>query len=78
TEHLWQVDIIAPSEAIRTEQWKYFRYINDPSHEELYDLRADPLETNNLAKDPAHQATLKKLREKMEKKIVEYLKDRVE
>ncbi|MEP1087445.1 MAG: sulfatase, partial [Algoriphagus sp.] len=67
TEHLWQVDIIAPSEAIRTEQWKYFRYINDPSHEELYDLRADPLETNNLAKDPAHQATLKKLREKMEK-----------
>ncbi|WP_296705200.1 sulfatase/phosphatase domain-containing protein, partial [Algoriphagus sp.] len=78
TEHLWQVDIIAPSEAIRTERWKYFRYINDPSHEELYDLKADPLEINNLAKESAHQAILKELRGKMEKKIAEYLNDRIE
>jgi len=78
TEHLWQVDIIPPSEAIRTERWKYFRYINDPGHEELYDLSVDPLEINNLASDPAHQTILKKLRDKMEKKIAGYLKDRVE
>ena len=78
TEHLWQVDIIAPSEAIRTERWKYFRYINDPSHEELFDLQADPMETINLADDPAHQDTLKKLRGKMEKKIAGYLNDRVD
>jgi len=78
TEHLWQVDIIPPSEAIRTERWKYFRYINDPGHEELYDLSIDPLEINNLASDPAHQTILKKLRDKMEKKIAGYLKDRVE
>jgi len=78
TEHLWQVDIIPPSEAIRTERWKYFRYINDPSHEELYDLSIDPLEINNLASDPAHQTILKELRGKMEKKIAGYLKDKIE
>jgi arylsulfatase A-like enzyme len=78
TEHLWQVDIIPPSEAIRNERWKYFRYINDPGHEELYDLSVDPLEINNLASDPAHQTILKKLRGRMKKKIAGYLKDRVE
>jgi arylsulfatase A-like enzyme len=78
TEHLWQVDIIAPSEAIRTERWKYFRYINDPEHEELYDLEADPMEINNLASDPSHQAILKELRGKMEQKIAGYLKAKME
>ncbi len=66
TEHLWQTPIIAPSEAIRTERWKYFRYINDPAHEELYDLSADPLEKNNLATNPAYQQDLKKLRSDLE------------
>jgi arylsulfatase A-like enzyme len=78
TEHLWQVDIIAPSEAIRTECWKYFRYINDPEHEELYDLEADPMEINNLASDPSYQAILKVLRRKMEQKITGYLKAKME
>lgn len=78
TEHLWQVDIIPPSEAIRTDRWKYFRYINDPSHEELYDLSIDPLEINNLASDPSNEAILKGLRKKMERKIAVYLKDKEE
>lgn len=72
TEHLWQTPIIPPSEAWRTDRWKYMRYINDPSHEELYDLSADPLEKNNLASDPAHQSLLLDLREKMERKVQEY------
>jgi arylsulfatase A-like enzyme len=77
-EHLWQVEIIPPSEGIRTEKWKYFRYINDPSHEELYDLSADPLETYNLALIPSFQSQLKLLREKLEKKVNGYLKDKLE
>lgn len=76
TEHLWQTPIIPPSEALRTERWKYFRYINDPSHEELYDLSVDPLEKNNLADDPAFQTILQELRTRMEKKIAAYLKNR--
>jgi arylsulfatase A-like enzyme len=65
-EHLWQVDIIAPSEGIRTKTWKYFRYINDPQHEELYDLESDPLEKNNLALKPAFQVQLLEMRRKFE------------
>lgn len=78
TEHLWQTLIIPPSEAIRTERWKYFRYINDPAHEELYDLSVDPLEKNNLASNPANQTTLQELRKKLEEKVEEYLKSRIE
>ncbi|WP_373524044.1 sulfatase [Aquiflexum sp.] len=65
-EHLWQVDIIAPSEGLRTKDWKYFRYINDPQHEELYDLKSDPLEKNNLALNPAFQDQLTEMRRKFE------------
>ena len=78
TEHLWQTPIIPPSEAIRTEHWKYFRYINDPKHEELYDLSVDPLEMNNLAENPAYQAVLKDLRQRMEEKIKDYLEDKID
>jgi arylsulfatase A-like enzyme len=78
TEHLWQTPIIPPSEAIRTERWKYFRYINDPMHEELYDLSVDPLEKINLANDPDHQKVLLELRGKLEKQIGVYLKDKME
>jgi arylsulfatase A-like enzyme len=65
TEHLWQTPIIAPSEAIRTDRWKYFRYINDPEREELYDLLVDPLEKNNLAANPKHQKTIEQLRNRL-------------
>ena len=37
-------------EGVRTERWKYVRYMNvSPAVEELYDLRRDPLETYNLS-----------------------------
>jgi arylsulfatase A-like enzyme len=52
-EHIWDFENIPPSEGVRTKDWKYFRYVNDKTIEELYDLKKDPQEINNLAKDPA-------------------------
>lgn len=78
TEHLWQVKIIEPSEALRTGRWKYFRYVNDPAHEELYDLNTDPLEINNLATNPSYKSQLEKLRKRMEQKIASYNKDKID
>lgn len=58
-EHLWDFNNIPPSEGLRTKDWKYFRYINDQSITELYNLAEDPMEINNLAKDPAYASKAK-------------------
>lgn len=71
-EHLWEFDEIPPSEGVRTHEWKYLRYIRDPSLEELYDLRTDPHESRNLAGNPAHQETLAELRAKLDELIGRY------
>lgn len=40
---------IPSSEGIRTKRWKYIRYTDNAApYEELYDLKQDPFETNNL------------------------------
>jgi arylsulfatase A-like enzyme len=65
-EHLWDNPDIPSSEGIRTERWKYFRYrlINAP--EELYDLKNDPLEKNNLASDKKYATILARLRKQVQ------------
>ena len=41
---------IAKSEGVRTERWKYIRYIErEPLYEQLFDLKRDPGEERNLA-----------------------------
>lgn len=62
-EHLWEFVSIPPSEGIRTNDWKYFRYVNDKSWEELYDLKNDPQEINNLVKNDKYSIVLNKLRQ---------------
>ena len=62
-EHHFGPQIIPPSEGVRTENWKYIRYVAaEPVVEELYDLKSDPQEEHNLVADPAHLATLDQLR----------------
>jgi arylsulfatase A-like enzyme len=66
-EHHSFGDRIPRSEGIRTERYKYLRYIDtSPVFEELYDLDADPVEQNNLADDPGHRAVLEEMRAKWE------------
>jgi choline-sulfatase len=42
---------------------KYIRTLEANEPEELYDLLADPEELTNLASEPVHAGTTKKLRE---------------
>ena len=54
---------IERSEGVRTRRWKYINYIDQsgPLAEELYDLQNDPLETNNLARNPEYAEQLRQL-----------------
>ncbi|MEZ5105213.1 MAG: sulfatase-like hydrolase/transferase [Draconibacterium sp.] len=63
-EHLWPFKDIPPSEGIRTDEWKYFRYVDDKSQEELYNLKEDPKEINNLAHNTQFENVLLNLRAK--------------
>ncbi len=49
--------------AVRDERFKLIEYcVGDERHTQLFDLTDDPQETKNLAEDPAHKATLERLR----------------
>ena len=71
-EHLWEFEPIPPSEAIRTEKWKFMRYRNIEAKEELYDLKSDPEELNNLANHPEHTDVVKEMQGKLNQNIVKY------
>lgn len=73
-EHLWKLPQIPSSEGIRTNKWKYFRYRFIQTPEELYDLENDPLETKNLAQDPAYIKVVNELRNKCDAQIKKYTK----
>ncbi len=54
---------IPASEGIRTDNWKYIRYVlSQEGYEELYDLKNDPGETTNLAEIPKYTKRLEKMR----------------
>jgi len=67
-EHVYTPDDgrrpIPKSEGVRTERWKYIRYIEtSPPLEQLFDLAADPHEEKDLARDPAQAGRLRALRD---------------
>ncbi len=75
-EHLWDFNNIPPSEGVRTADWKYFRYVNDKSEEELYNLKDDPNEINNLVQNPDYSKIVQNLRAKTDQLSGKY-KDRL-
>ena len=68
-EHIWEFEEIPPSEGVRTEEWKYFRYINDKTIEELYNVKKDPKEIENLIGKKKYEGVADKLRSKLEELI---------
>ena len=71
-EHLWEFENIPPSEGVRTSEWKYMRYMNDKSSEELYNLKDDPKEINNLANKAEYKNVLKEFRRKNDELAKKY------
>ena len=62
-EHSFDHPAIPKSEGVRTEEWKYIRYPDEkPVFEELYNLKKDPFEENNLSTNKFSQSVLEKLR----------------
>lgn len=73
-EHLFAHPKIPRNEGVRTERWKYIRYVDtQPVYEELYDLVNDPFEETNLAGIAEHEATLKELRDRCAQLKKEFL-----
>ncbi len=68
-EHLYELPYIPKSEGLRTEEWKYFRYLDYPEVEEFYDLTTDSLEVNNLIDDPNYLDLVDFARKKLHKEI---------
>ncbi len=67
-EHHSVPDRIPPVEGVRTERWKYIRWVTSmPLVEELYDLQNDPLEEKNLLQGAAQEKVLAELRAKWAK-----------
>ena len=71
-EHFAVRNRIPAFEGIRNENFKYVRYFDHENYEFLHDLKNDPDELVNLAKDPKFSDTLKAMRERTDKKVAEY------
>ena len=74
-EHLWDFERIPASEGIRSEEWKYFRYVDYPEHEELYHLLNDSNEISNLALEKKYSSKLNEMRKDFERIIFDLMSD---
>jgi arylsulfatase A-like enzyme len=67
-EHVGVIKVKNPipdSMGIRSDEWKYIRYVNvEPEVEEMYHIKTDPLESHNLAHDPKYAEIKKQLRQR--------------
>lgn len=54
-------------QAVRTDRWKYIRYIELEGMDEMYDLQSDPYELKNLIDEESAQTRHKELKSELEK-----------
>jgi arylsulfatase A-like enzyme len=66
-EHWREGKIPAPTlKGIRTVRYKYLEYVDTQDAPELYDLKTDPQEWNNLSDKPVNKALMAQLKSEME------------
>lgn len=71
-DHVVVFDEFGPVRMIRTRDWKYvYRHAYGP--EELFDLRNDPKERENLAEEPAHKERKRELKAAMDEWFAQYV-----
>jgi arylsulfatase A-like enzyme len=58
---------IHPFRVVQTREWKYVKYYGPDDTEELYNLKTDPAEVENLAGDPAAEQTRSFLEEAVDR-----------
>ncbi|MCP4312490.1 MAG: sulfatase-like hydrolase/transferase [Bacteroidetes bacterium] len=70
-EHVGIIDVENPipdSRGVRSGEWKYIRYVNvEPEVEEMYHIKDDPMESNNLAHDPDYVEIKNQLMERYDR-----------
>jgi arylsulfatase A-like enzyme len=57
---------VRPSRGVRTERYKLIHFFLDPEEWELYDLKTDPDESNNLYGKPGSEEITKHLKERLQ------------
>lgn len=70
-EHFAVRHRIPPFEGVRSHQFKYVRYVDEGNYEFLHDLKKDPDELVNLAKDPKYAEVLEKMRARTDERVAE-------
>lgn len=58
-------------QCVRTDRYKYIRYLDPQDRPELYDLKKDPQELQNLHDDPAAASTLAEMKTELAKLLAE-------
>jgi arylsulfatase A-like enzyme len=60
------VHCVRMNRGIRTHEWKLIHFWQDPQSYELYNLKADPDETHNLASNPQYRGTFNELKDRLD------------